>query len=186
MSNPFAPGNQSDPMSQPLPGSSDPFDANAFMTQTYEGVGSTQVTPIPAGRYVALIGANDADVNATSFTNKKTNEQGLRLEVAFNLLDDSGALRAAIDGREPRINESFFLELDAKGRLDMGKGKNVRLNRLRAAVGQNTGAAWSPMMLRGAGPLQLDIVVEPDKQDPTIPRNRIKSIGQVTATGFGS
>lgn len=186
MTNPFSPG----ALSQPIPstdGPSDPFDANAFMQQTVEGVGSVTVTPIPGRRYIALIGNDEKDVQVTAFTNRKTQEQGLRLAVTFNLIDDDGMIKTAIDGRDPKITDSFFLDtIPGSYRLDMGKGKNVRLNRLRAAVGQNTGGPWGIPMLKGAGPLILDIVVEPDRETPDVPRNRIKAYGQVTSTGFAA
>ena len=153
------------------------FDPAAFMQGTVEGVGSTTVTPIPAGEVLALIG-QDNSVRPNTFQDKTTGETRVRLDVTFDILDDSGAIRAAIDGRDPKITQGFFLDLvPGTFQLDMGKGKNVQLNRLREAVGQNDGRAWSPPMLMGAGPVKLQIVVEPNKQTGEL-QNRIKSFGK--------
>lgn len=171
-------------MDKQLP-ASDPFDLEGFMNQEVEGIGSTTVTPIPAGKYFAMIGPEERDVRLASFTNKTTGEPGLQLFVTFHLIDDSGSLKAKID-REPRITHSYFLDtiIGDSGRagLDMGKGKNVALNRLRAACGQNTGGRWAPPMLRGAGPVSIDIIVEPDKTDREVLRNRVKAVGAPART----
>ena len=46
-----------------------------------------------------------------------------------------------------------------------GSNKNVKLGRLREALGQNkNGQAWSFGMLKGAGPIKVSI--EPDKKNP--------------------
>ena len=165
-------------MNNPLPATPSVFDPNEFSTPV-EGVGSTSVTVIPAGEYLALIGSGENDVRPVPYTDQKTNQQKLRLDITFDLVDDSGAIRAAIDGRDPRHTQGFFTDLiPGTWKLDMGKGKNVSINKLREAVGQNTGAAWVYTMLRGAGPLKLNIVVEPDKQDPSLMRNRIKTFGR--------
>src|SRR5262249_3688257 len=127
--------------------------------------------------YIALIASDENAVKAVPFNDKATGEQRVRLDVTFDIIDDGGMVKAAIDGREPRIIQGYFLDI-AGGMLDMSKGKNVQLNRLSEAVGQNPGVAWTPPMLRGAGPVKLNIVIEQDKQDKEVYRNRIKSIGK--------
>ena len=169
-------------MNNPLPQSAGVFDPTAFASMPVEGVGSTAVTPLPAGEYLALIGDKDTDVRPVPFQDQKTGESRLRLDVAFNILDDSGALRAQIDGRDPRHIQGIFCDLiPGTWQLDMGKGKNVTLNKLREAVGQNTGAPWVYTMLRGAGPLKINVTMGPDKQDNSIMRNNIKSFGKPSA-----
>lgn len=167
------------PSDAPFPGADSVFDPNTFMSMTTEGVGSTTVTPIPAGEHLAIIGIGENDVKPVPYKDSKTNEAKVRLEVTFDLHDPDGRLKAEL-GRDPRYTESYFLEfVPGTYTLDMGKGKNVRLNRLREAVGQNTGAPWAPPMLRGAGPVKLQMAIQPDKQDPSIPRNSLKAIGRV-------
>jgi hypothetical protein len=162
---------------------SDVFSADDFLNMAVEGIGSLVVTPIPAGNYLALIGQDENSIrfSANDRTDGKPGKYYM-LSVTFDLVDDQGTLRAAIDGRDPKHTESYFVDMiDAPGvrpQLDMGKGKNVKLNRLREALGQNTGAPWQPSMLRGAGPVQLQLGVQPDKKDKSTPRNYIKAVGK--------
>lgn len=172
---------QPDSMQGMIPmGDNDPFDEEAFANEMVEGVGSTTVTPIPAGDYFATIGDK---IKLSPFSRKDTGEPGALINVPFLIVDDSGAIKAAIDGRDPIHYESYFLDVtrNSQGKivLDMGKGKNTKLNRLREAVGQNTGAAWSYPMLCGAGPLKIKIGVGPDKNDKELMRNHLKAVGKL-------
>lgn len=159
---------------------SDVFSPDDFMNMTVEGVGSTTITPIPTGIHLALIGSDDASVKveARDRTDGRAGRMYM-LNVTFDLIDDQGLIRAAIDGRDPKHVETFFLDMLPDGKtLDMGKGKNVRLNRLREALNQNTGTAWSPAMLRGAGPVALQMKLQPDKREKDIMRNHVTAFGR--------
>ena len=158
----------------------DPFDEESFFNESVEGVGSTSVTPIPAGDYFAMLGDK---IRLQQFNRKDTGEPGAILNIPFELVDDSGAIRAQIDGRDPVHYESYFLDLakgpDGKIKIDMGKGKNVKLNRLREALGQNTGAPWSPNLLKGAGPVKIKLGLQKDKDDPEVMRSTLRAVGKV-------
>lgn len=162
---------------------SDVFSADDFLNMAVEGVGSLVVTPIPQGNYLALIGQDDNSIrfSASDRTDGKPGKYYM-LSVTFDLVDDQGLIRAQIDGRDPKHTESYFVDMleqpGQRPQLDMGKGKNVKLNRLREALGQNTGAPWQPSMLRGAGPVQIQIGIQPDKRDKTTARNYIKAVGK--------
>jgi len=55
-----------------------------------------------------------------------------------------------MDQAEPRARQTVWLDVDESGGLDFGRGKNVQLGRLRAAVNQNNaGEPWQPNMLLG-------------------------------------
>jgi len=149
------------------------FDADAFMNQVTESAGDTTVTPIPADTYVAMI--DDVKVR----TGNKDGRGWVSLDISYMINDDSGKIAAEI-GRPPKLSQGVFLDVSDSGGLDMGKGKNVTLNRLREAVDQNRqGVAWAPPMLKGAGPLKIVVTQEPDKSDSTIIYNRVKSFGKV-------
>lgn len=158
---------------------SDVFSPDDFLNMAVEGVGSTVITPIPAGTYMALIGN---DENSVRFDRKERTDGKPghinMLSVTFEIIDDNGSLKAQIDGRDPKHTQFFFVDLGPDGKLDMSAGKNVNLNRLRSALNQNTGAPWSPSMLRGAGPVAIQMVVQPDKRDRDTPRNHIKAFGR--------
>ena len=152
-----------------------PFDMEAFMGQTVEAEGSTVLSPIPQGEYMAMI----EDVTPRAFARKDGKGHGMSLDIVFSLVDDDGKIREAIDGRDPKFNQAFFCDTDTSGRLDMSKGKNIQLNRLRAALGQNTASAWSPLMLKGQGPVKITTGIEQSKQDSQMYFTRLKAVGTV-------
>lgn len=151
------------------------FDPEAFMNQVTEAEGSTSIIPIPIGEYTAVI----SEVVPKPF-NRDDGSTGVQALVTFDFMDDDGKIREAIGGRDPKHTEGIFLDLDASGGLDMGPGKNVRLNRIREAVGQNRpGVKWGLPMLKGAGPLKVTIGQEPDKKQKDVIYNRLKAVGAI-------
>jgi len=72
------------------------------------------------------------------------------------------------------VKQSLFLDVDGSGNLAMGPGKNVKLARLRAAVGQNDASqTWNITKLSNAGPMRIKVGSKPDKDDPTIKYNKV-------------
>jgi uncharacterized phage protein gp47/JayE len=60
----------------------------------------------------------------------------------------------------------------------MGPGKNIGLNKLRAALGQNKkGQKWNYKMLDGAGPVKVMVVNNPDRQSPDVLRAEVRQVG---------
>lgn len=117
------------------------FDEDAFMSSTSEGEMSTEMIPVPVGEYQAIV--------KKVATRSGSSEKGdwAVLDVTWSI-DDAGVTEATgMDS--PSVRQSIFLDVSESGGLDLGKGKNVGLGRLREALGQNTGAAWSPSMLEG-------------------------------------
>ena len=117
------------------------FDEDAFMSSTSEGEMSTEFTPVPVGEYQAIV--------KKVGTRSGEGEKGAwaMLDVTW-AIDDAGVTEeTGMDN--PSVRQSIFLDITESGGLDMGKGKNIGLGRLREALGQNTGAAWSPTMLEG-------------------------------------
>ena len=67
-----------------------------------------------------------------------------------------------------RVRDQFFLDIDPiTGQLKNGPEDNVSLGQRREALGLNGVGAFSPSMLRGAGPAMVKIVHRPDDRDPT-------------------
>lgn len=158
--------------------SSGPFDESAFLSQTTTEEGSTRITPVPAGTYLAIIN----DVKPRPWSSEKTGKSGVSLDVTYDIIDDGGALEAQI-GRPPRVSHGYFCDLvPGTHQFDFSTGKNVQLNRVREAAGQNiAGQAWSPMMLKGAGPVQIVVSQDPSKDDPKDIYNRVKAVGRPSA-----
>ena len=113
------------------------FDPDAFANVTIEEANSTEYVPIPEGDYIATVDKYEPKVTPNG---KPVLEVFWKLDAPENE-----------DVHEKVIRQGIWLDVNGQGSLEMGKGKNVQLGRLREAVGQNTpGQAWSPAMLEGA------------------------------------
>jgi len=113
------------------------FDADQFMSTSTEGAMDTEFTPVPEGEYQAVV---------KSIKPRESGEYVI-LDVTWAIDDAEVSEVTGLDN--PTVRQSIFLDMTENGGLDMSKGKNIGLGRLRDAVNQNTGGAWSPAMLEG-------------------------------------
>lgn len=122
------------------------FDADVFMQTAVTGASSTRVEQPDPGEYTAQVDKLDFD----SFQGKKDPTKTYnKLSVTWEITDES--VKATLGRDKVTVRQDMFLDLTESGSLDMGKGKNVSLGRLREAVGQNDPSRpWSPTMLQGA------------------------------------
>ena len=121
------------------------FDPNAFLEQVVAEVGSTEATPIPAGEYLAFI-----DKKELTTWQKKDDPSvsGLKLKITWVLEDQ--AVRDLLGRDKVIVMQDIMLDLTDSGGLDMGKGRNVGLGRLREALDLNTpGQPFSFSMIAG-------------------------------------
>jgi hypothetical protein len=121
------------------------FDPTAFLDQSIEGTLDTKMIPCPEGEFVAVIDS----VNPRPWNSKDGTKAGVALDV-FWAIDDQGVKEQL--GREKiLVKQGIMLDLDATGqRLDVSKGKNINLGRLREALGMNNpGQSFSFAMLPG-------------------------------------
>lgn len=138
-----------------------PFDPDTFMTTSTDGANSTVSEPVPSGDFNAVIDKVDVRPVETK------NGQSYSMDVTWNILDD--AVKSKLDRDKVTVRQSIWLDMTAQGQLDMGKGKNVGLGRLRSAVGQNDpGKPWAPGMLTGAGPALIKVGHRADKNSDQI------------------
>ena len=114
------------------------FNPEAFMQTQIEAQGETDYTPIPEGEYRALL----KEVNAG------TTPKGAPFLEVYWVIDDE-EVRQLLDDDEPTVRQTLWLDIDDNGMLAIGKNKNIKLNRLRDALGQNTGKPWAPSMMEG-------------------------------------
>lgn len=162
------------------------FDPQSFLnSQTFQE-GSTKISPFPDGDYIAVIEKIDARSGIIGKGDRQ-GEQWVAIEATFKLTDyTSGDLEeiARNIGREDKlVRQSYFIDIDSNGGIDMSEGKNLRLNRLREAVGQNvSGQPWSPNMLQGAGPLVIRVVQDPREDDPETVYNRVTRTAPMGST----
>ena len=148
-----------------MPPEESTFDAATFLNQEVDGPMETNYTPVPANDYTAMVDDIDA--------REVTTERGKSIVLDITHLIDDPALADEMGMDRLTVRQGIFLDVDPNGAIPLGPNKNVKLGRLRAAVGQNQTGAWNFMMLKGAGPLRISVSVGPDKKDPTIPRNNV-------------
>ncbi len=114
------------------------FNAEQFMQTEIEQVGETEYTPIPEDEYQAVIKGIEGD----------STPKGKAFLKVIWIIDDQG-VKDLLDNDEPTARQTIWLDMTEAGTLEFGKNKNIGLSRLREALGQNTGKAWSPSMLLG-------------------------------------
>lgn len=124
------------------------LDPDVFMQTAVTGASATRVEQADPGEYTAVIDSLDFD----TFEGKSAKSLGktfTKLRVKW-ALDDEG-LKARLGRDKITVAQDMFLDITDAGGLDMGRGKNVSLGRLREAVGQNDASRpWAPNMLTGA------------------------------------
>lgn len=158
---------------RPLPSAFDPAAFEASAGTTDRPLDTARI-PVPAGEHNALI----KDYSFRSYTNKKTNEQGVSMDITYDLIDDTGAIAQKI-GRPPTVTHGYFVDLDAHGSFDWGKGKNVWLGKIREAIGQNVpGQSWGFPMMKGQ-PIKIVVIEDPATDGSDAIYNRVKGVGRV-------
>ena len=148
------------------------FDSEAFLdANTTDTEGSTTLLPIPPGTYNAII----SEVKARPWSSEKGS--GMSLDISYEIVDDGGKIEQEI-GRKPVVTQGYFLDLK-DGKMDFSAGKNVQLNRVRDAVGQNVpGQAWKATNMKGQA-LQIVVTNSPDKNNSDVIYSRVKSVGRL-------
>jgi hypothetical protein len=124
----------------------------------------TTYTPVPEGEYLGAI--DDIKIRKA--------KDSVICDVTWLIMDDE--LKSKMNMDRITVRQSVFLDVEANGALQLGPNKNVDLGRLRQALGQNGSGPWSFSMLKGAGPVKLQIYIDPDKTDPEKKYNKVKRI----------
>jgi len=120
------------------------FDPDSFLNTDVTGELSTEYTPIPVGEYAAVIDS----VGAKEVVSQKNGNTYRFLEVQY-IIDDAD-VREQTGMDSPKARQSMILDFTDAGTLDLGKGKNVHLGKLRAACNQNDPSkSWNFSMLEG-------------------------------------
>ena len=120
------------------------FDPTTFLNQTYNEAHDTKVIPSPAGEFLGL----SEKVEVKPWASRDGSSSGLKLVILWEIQDDNAK---AVAMRDPlRVPQEQMLDLTETGQLDMSKGKNVGLGRIREALGLNTpGEPFAFSMLQG-------------------------------------
>ena len=121
------------------------FDPNSFLNMSVDQSNSTVAVPVPVGEYIAIIDK----VDARPWQKKDDpSKAGMAIDILWSI-DDAG-VKALLERDKVTVKQGIMLDVTPEGGLDMGKGKNVSLGRLREAVDLNqAGQPFSFMMLPG-------------------------------------
>lgn len=120
------------------------FDTDTILNTNFSDSLDTTQTPCPEGEFPAVL----EDFKARTFKSRD-GEDGAVLDVFW--IPQLPPETEAELGRTPRVKQSVFLDMTPSGGLDMGKGRNIGLGRLREAVSQNeAGKPWNFGMLKGS------------------------------------
>jgi hypothetical protein len=107
------------------------FDPNQFLDMAVTESNDTVVVPVPEGEYTAVA----EDVKTRTWQSKDGSQAGLAVDIIWDI--DSPELKEQLERKSIKVKQGIMLDLTEAGGLDMGKGKNVTLGRLRAAIGLN-------------------------------------------------
>lgn len=115
------------------------FNAEDLLNTQVSGEMSTKYTPVPEGEWRATI---------KEIKGRATNKGQSIMDILWEVTDPQ--VEAVTGMTNSIVRQSIFLDISPSGGLDVSKGKNIGLGKLRAAVGQNGPGPWSPGMLSGS------------------------------------
>lgn len=124
------------------------LNTEEFLQTTTDSALDDHLDPCPPGEWLAIAGKPEiADFVFSKGEHK--GETGYRMVIKWGIQDEGA--KAAVERDTLSVTQSVLLDLtDDNTGLDMGKGKNIGLGQIRAALGQNKpGADWSPAMIEG-------------------------------------
>lgn len=120
------------------------FNPDTFLQATTTEVNDTKKIPCPAGEYIAVV----EKVEARPWQSKDGLKSGVALDITWAI--DDPAVKETVGRDNVQVRQGLMLDLLDSGGLDMGKGKNIALGRLREATGLNVpGQPFSPTMFAG-------------------------------------
>lgn len=121
------------------------FDPLAFLQQTTSEQGSIISVPIPVGEYVAVV----EKVDARPWQGKADpTKSGIAIDLVYNI--DDAKVKETLGRPKVTITQGIMVDLTEQGQLNMGKGFNIALNRVREATGLNVaGSPFAPSMFQG-------------------------------------
>jgi len=121
------------------------FNPEQFLDMQINDSNDTKSVPIPVGEYVAVV----SEVKCRQWTSKKDpSNSGMTLDVKWEL--DDANLKELLGRDKITVSQGIMLDITDSGGLDMGKGRNIGLGRLREAMDLNKpGQPFSFMMLNG-------------------------------------
>lgn len=141
------------------------FNPDTFLNAEVTGALDTVFLPVPAGEYQAAV---------EKVAYRQTDKGNHILDITWLLRDDE--LMNSLGRDKITVRQSVFMDVTEQGSLDLSKGKNIQLGKVRDALGQNDPEKpWRPSYLVGATAM-VTVTQRPDPNDPRNIYNDIKSI----------
>lgn len=120
------------------------FDPQAFLDASITEVNDTKIIPVPMGEYLGVI----EKMSPRQWQSKDGTQSGIALDLVWIVEDQD--VRDFLGRDTVTVKQGIMLDMLPSGGLDMSKGKNIGLGRLREAVGMNKpGEAFSFQNLPG-------------------------------------
>lgn len=120
------------------------FDPASFLNQEFNEALDTKVVPCPVGEYLAI----SDKVEIKPWSAKDGSSSGLKLEILWDIQDDN--VKQLLGRDTVKVMQQQMLDLTETGALDLAKGKNVGLGRIREALDMNkAGEPFSFAMMQG-------------------------------------
>lgn len=121
------------------------FDPNTFLNQEYNEALDTKVIPCPVGDYPAI----SEKVDVIPWQSRDGSKSGLKAQIIWDIQDEN--VKQICQRDTVKVRQDIMLDLNETGNgLDMGKGKNIGLGRLREALDLNQpGAPFSFAAMQG-------------------------------------
>lgn len=108
------------------------FNPDQFLDMQFTETNDTKVVPVPVGEYLAT--AEEAKIR-TWQSKTDPSKAGLALDITWEIQDE--AVKQLLGRDKVTCKQGIMLDLTDSGSLDMGKGRNISLGRLREAVDLN-------------------------------------------------
>lgn len=121
------------------------FNPEQFLDMQVTESNDTKTIPVPVGEYIAVV----EDVKCRQWQSKNDpSKSGLTLDLTWSV--DDAAVKELLGRDKVTVRQGIMLDLTDAGGLDMGKGRNIGLGRLREALGLNApGQPFSFSMVAG-------------------------------------
>lgn len=107
------------------------FNAEQFLDMEIEGSNDTVAIPVPVGDYVAVV----TDAKTRQWSSKDGLKSGIALDLIWEI--DDAEVKELLGRDKVTCKQGIMLDLTESGSIDMGRGKNLGLGRLREALGLN-------------------------------------------------
>lgn len=158
------------------------FSPEAFARMTFKGANATESVPIPVGDYPAQV----SSCKIEEWKSEQKQTSGLKLNVIWKVDGNTTIPQGEFEGKslkevtgrdENTVRQELFLDMAADSQmLDMGKGQNVGLGRLREAIGLNDDSVeWSFDMFPGKSAL-ISVKHRTDTKNPGVVYSEVKAV----------